>query len=220
MTVPFQWSNIYTMELAYLFVSSFIIALSGALMPGPLLAKAVSEGAQMGQVAGPLLVVGHGVLELVLVVALFLGLAPYLQDDGIVAWIFASGGVLLILMAMDMLRQHGEYRVAPAVQGRGRPAVVVLSGAAVSLANPYWTIWWATIGLGYILRSRQAGTMGVIAFMSGHLLADLAFFWVVAFLVSRRRMNPPHLKWVMFSCALFVALFGILFIKEALSRLL
>ena len=53
-----------------IFFTSFVIALSGALMPGPLLTVTISESARRGFVAGPLLIAGHGLLELALVVAL------------------------------------------------------------------------------------------------------------------------------------------------------
>ncbi|MEK6655195.1 MAG: LysE family transporter, partial [Thermodesulfobacteriota bacterium] len=67
------------MTLSTIFFSSFLIALSGAMMPGPLLTAAIGEASRRGFIAGPLLVAGHGILELVLVAALLLGLAPYLQ---------------------------------------------------------------------------------------------------------------------------------------------
>ena len=59
-----------------IFVSSFVIALSGAMMPGTLLTVTISESSRRGVIAGPLLILGHGILELTLVTALLLGLAP------------------------------------------------------------------------------------------------------------------------------------------------
>ena len=43
-------------SLIAIFSSSFVIALSGALMPGPLLTVTVSESPQRGVVTGPLVV--------------------------------------------------------------------------------------------------------------------------------------------------------------------
>jgi len=67
------------LELAVVFGGSFTLALSGALMPGPLLTVTIAESAHRGFVAGPLLMVGHAVLELALVVAIILGLGPFLK---------------------------------------------------------------------------------------------------------------------------------------------
>ncbi len=51
-------------------VSSFVVALSGALMPGPLLTVTVGEATRRGFWAGPLIILGHGLLELTLVLLL------------------------------------------------------------------------------------------------------------------------------------------------------
>jgi threonine/homoserine/homoserine lactone efflux protein len=71
-----------------IFLTSFMIAFSGALMPGPFLTATISESSKRGFYAGPLMILGHGILELALVVALIMGLAPLLTSDtvfGIIA---------------------------------------------------------------------------------------------------------------------------------------
>ena len=75
-TIYFFVTRIYSMiPLLTLFITSFCIALSGALMPGPLLTVTISETTRRGLLVGPLLIVGHSILELVLVVILLLALA-------------------------------------------------------------------------------------------------------------------------------------------------
>jgi len=72
--------TIMLINLLTIFASSFVIALSGALMPGPLLTATISESSQRGFVAGPLMIAGHAILELTLVIALLAGLAPFFQQ--------------------------------------------------------------------------------------------------------------------------------------------
>ncbi len=64
-----------------IFSVSFLLALSAAIMPGPLLAVAINSSSHRGFIAGPLLIVGHGILELGLVALLFLGLSSLLQSE-------------------------------------------------------------------------------------------------------------------------------------------
>ena len=75
-----------------IFASSFVITLSGALMPGPFLTATISESSRRGFIAGPLMVAGHAVLELLLVFALLLGLALFLQKPVVFAAIAVTGG--------------------------------------------------------------------------------------------------------------------------------
>ena len=87
-------------SLVSIFFTSFVIALSGAMMPGPLLTATISESTRHGIKAGPLLILGHGILELLLVTALLLGLAPLLQKDSV----FIVGAVLGSIFLLWMRR--------------------------------------------------------------------------------------------------------------------
>jgi threonine/homoserine/homoserine lactone efflux protein len=63
----------------------------------------------------------------------------------------------------------------------------VIDGILTSASNPYWSLWWATIGLGYLLLSRGQGWRGVLAFFSGHILSDAAWYLFVGAGISAGR---------------------------------
>ena len=88
-------------ELVVIFFTSFVIALSGAIMPGPLLTITISESTRRGAVAGPLLISGHAVLELLLVIALLLGLGPILKHPLFFMISAFLGGAIMFLMAFS-----------------------------------------------------------------------------------------------------------------------
>ncbi len=165
-------------SIILIFFSSFTIAFSGALMPGPLLSVTISESGRRGWTVGPRFILGHALLELLLLVGLFLGLAPLLSSTNAFVFIAFAGGAVMIWMAWEMFRSlptltlHGEKRE--------REGSLILTGALMSLANPYWIIWWATIGLAYVLSARELGTAGGAAFYIGHILADLAWYTFVS----------------------------------------
>lgn len=207
--------------LLTIFVTSFVIALSGALMPGPLLTITLSESAQRGFIAGPLIVLGHGILELILVLLLFLGLAPVLNKDYVIGSVGMVGAVVLIWMAVGMIRTLPSLTLQ-GVTASNRGTNPVWAGILMSLANPYWTMWWATIGLGYILYSLKLGLLGVIAFFLGHILADLAWYAAVAFTVAhgRRFMSDRIYRGIIACCALALLGFGIYFGFSGAQRLI
>jgi threonine/homoserine/homoserine lactone efflux protein len=201
--------------LAAIFVTSFIVALSGALMPGPLLTATVGESARQGAKAGPLLIAGHALLELALVALLFIGLAPLLKNEAVTAGISIAGGFILLWMAFGMLRSLPclslERETAQPIHGKRR---LIVSGILVSLSNPYWTIWWASIGLAYILQACIFGITGVIVFFFGHILADFVWYSGIALTVGRGRnlLTPLMYRGIVLVCALFLAGFAFWFL--------
>lgn len=178
-------------------------------MPGPLLTVAIGESARQGFWTGPLLILGHAILELGLVLALIAGLAPILQRDAVFGVIALSGAVILLWMAYGMLRSLSTLTIDFS-SGQTRGSHLVLSGIILSLANPYWLIWWATIGLGYILHSQQFGLQGVAFFFTGHILADLVWYSIVTYSVAKGRslFSDRFYRKLMGACACFLIVFA------------
>lgn len=208
------------MTLVVIFFSSFLIALSGALMPGPLLTVTVSEATRRGAVAGPLMILGHGILELALVLALLSGLAPFLQRDDVFVAISLAGGTILLWMAVSMFRSLPGLSLNYSA-AEGKKQNLILTGIIFSLANPYWLIWWASIGLGYIVYSVQFGVAGVVSFFAGHILADFAWYAFISFGVAkgRRFFNDSAYRGLIGGCALFLLLFSGYFLYSGIERM-
>ena len=204
-----------------IFISSFAVTFSGAMMPGPLLTTTIAEGLRRGFVAGPLLITGHGLLELVLLSALLLGLSPLFHH----LWFFLAvsfcGGAILLFMAWTMWRALPALEFAEAAGDTRQGRNLIIQGMAISLANPYFTIWWATIGIGYIMHSLRLGPSGLIAFFTGHLLADFFWYGIIATAAARgkRFLTPPLYRGIMAAGALFLAFFACYFIYLGLEKL-
>jgi threonine/homoserine/homoserine lactone efflux protein len=223
---------------AAIFVSSFIIALSGALMPGPLLAVTIRHTTRQGFLAAPLLVLGHAILEAGLLCLLVFGLTDWVKGDAAVIVIALLGAAMLLRMAVGMAKEVRTLRFAPgeaqggagtgpASSGPGneepgkwiRP---VVDGIVASASNPYWSLWWATIGLGYMVLSRGQGWMGLAAFFAGHILADAAWYLFVGTAVAAGRggFTDRVYRGVVGACAAFLGFFALSFGYMGFSRLL
>jgi threonine/homoserine/homoserine lactone efflux protein len=195
-----------------IFISSFVIALSGALMPGPLLTATIAGSAQHGFITGPLIITGHAILELVLITALLLGLAPYFQLPMFFVITAFSGSIILVWMAHGMIRTLPSISLALHINER-RSNNPVLSGILMSIANPYWIIWWATIGLGYIIYSQQFGILGIAFFFMGHILADFAWYTFISTAVAagKHLLTDRLYRGLVAVCAVFLIVFAFYF---------
>jgi threonine/homoserine/homoserine lactone efflux protein len=203
--------------LLTIFVSSFVIALSGAMMPGTLLTVTISESSRRGFLAGPLLILGHSILEFMLLIALLLGLAPFFEKEGFFIVISLVGGGILLWMAVGMFRALPSLSISFEARQRNQ-GNLVLTGALMSAANPYWIIWWATIGIGYVLHSRQYGLWGLVFFFTGHILADFAWYAVVSAAVGKGRkfFSDRIYRGIIGACATVLVVFACLFIYKAI----
>ena len=202
--------------LSSIFAGSFMIGFSGAIMPGPMLTVTIREAGRRGFWAGPLVVLGHGLLELALVVALLQGLDRWLGAPLFTGTVGLVGGAMLLMMAVSMLR--GQPRLRLQLEGsadRGRGGAV-LGGVVTSLSNPYWTLWWATVGMGYLTLTTGTGLPGTAAFFAGHILSDLVWFTLIATLIhcGRRFFTDRLYRWLVGGCALLLLYFAAVFIHS------
>jgi len=182
-------------------------------MPGPLLTVTISESTKRGFKVGPLVILGHGILELALVVSIIFGLAPFLNKTSVFIVIAIAGSAILMWMALGMLKSIPKLTLTFNVDDEQKKNKLVFSGLFLSLINPYWIIWWVSIGLGYILHSLKVGTLGVIFFFVGHILADLVWYTFISFSVSKGSsfLNDKMYKILIAVCAIFLVFFSIMF---------
>lgn len=198
-----------------------MVALSGALMPGPLLTVTISESPRRGYAAGPLLILGHGMLEATLLVALVLGLAPLLRTPVMFITTALAGAVVLAWMAWGMFGTLPGLTLT-ATGGAAVGRNLVAAGILLSIANPYWIIWWVTIGLGYVTQSLQFGSWGLVFFFSGHILADLVWYGAVSTAVWKGRsfISDRAYRFMIAGCAVFLIVFAGVFAWSGLRTLL
>jgi len=114
---------------------------------------------------------GHGLVEFPVIGAVFLGVGAVMEISWVQTAIALLGGAFLLYTGVGMLRGIRQKGIA----GTERSGSPIAAGALLSLGNPYFLIWWATVGAGLILRGTQFGILGVAAFGVGHWLCDLGW---------------------------------------------
>ena len=206
------------MELAALFLNSFLIGFSGAIMPGPLLAVDIAETPRHGWKSGPVLCIGHAIAEIGVVVVLALGVAAVASSPVVARTIGVIGGVALLLMggsmAYDTLKKRISYEAT--VQKKQAGYKLAGKGITASLSNPYWFIWWVTIGLALLVKAQEFGIIGPIVFYFGHILSDFVWYTIVSVLLwkGRKLIMGTGLKVLILGCAVFLLYLGGQFIYD------
>lgn len=204
-----------------IFITSLFVAFSGAVMPGPLLTVTISESTKQGAKAGPMLIFGHGILELLLLGALFLGLGPILEHELFFMISAFVGGGIMFWMAWGMFRSLPTLTVQSKADESKDSGNLLLTGALMSLANPYWIIWWATIGLGYVIHAKKFGMWGIAFFFVGHILGDLIWYWGISYGVSKGKklFSDKVYRILIAACGAFLVLFAVYLLVTAVGRL-
>ena len=205
----------------FVFAASFTIGLSGAMSPGPLTVFVIGQSVRHGALAGPLAALGHGLLELALVVLLWLGLARIFQWDPVLAAIAIVGGCVMVWMGWQLVnearRQGPALLQATVEQPSSSPFV---GGAVLSLVNPYWALWWATVGISTMTTlAVPRGLSGLAAFGFGHVASDFLWLTLISIIVAtgRRILTARTYLWALYTFGLLLALFGVYFIFNGVS---
>jgi threonine/homoserine/homoserine lactone efflux protein len=186
------------------FSLSFVTALSGALMPGPLLTYTIARTLheeRRGWLTGARVIAGHAALEAALLCGLVFGVVEFLRAPLAAKVIGVLGAALLLYMGVGLIRETIQGRgigltgEAPA-RGRGLASRLhpVAAGALVSMSNPYWWIWWVTIGAAFLVRFDVGWRRWplLIAFFVGHELGDLGWYLFISTALHLGRRSIPR----------------------------
>lgn len=212
------------MTLGGILISSFLIGFSGAVMPGPLLGITINASLKRGFAAGPLIILGHGILELFLIIAMTLGLKDFFSNSTAAGFIGILGGAYLSWMGYDMITS--SIKKTAALQGKETQNInsknLVLSGIVVSATNPYFIMWWAATGIEMLRQSYVFGLYGVLLFFVGHIMSDLTWYTAVSTAFSRgtKLLSNVLYRRIIFLLGLFLLAFALYFIKNGLTLII
>ncbi len=197
-------------RLARIFGIAFITGFSGAMMPGPMLVLTIGQTGAHGMAAVWAILGGHAALEVVTVLLLMAGLRHVLQRSALRGSISLIGGGFLAWMGADMMRAAGVASLDLARSAEGLPWLqLIFAGATVCVINPYFTLWWATVGGGQLAHAGPRNAVEYISFYVGHELSDIVWYAVVGLIVVTgvTWLSPTVYSWLIRVCgAALVAL--------------
>lgn len=195
-----------------------MISLSGVMMPGPVTAATIGMGTR-SRYAGALIAVGHGVVEFPLMILIVLGVGRILKLPTAQIVIGLAGGVFLLIMAIQMLK---SLRSAEKQETKVTKSAPMLAGIILSAGNPYFLLWWATIGLALATTATGIGIWAFVLFAIVHWLCDLVWLSALSWASFKgsRLLGPRSQRIVLLICSVFLLVFGVVFIYTAGGKLI
>ena len=205
-------------ELIPFLLSAIIISLSGVMAPGAVTAATIAQGTR-SRWAGTLISLGHGIVEMPLIFLLMLGLHFFFEMDPVKIAIGILGGGFLLWMGYGMLRQT---RRPLAEQSGTFKSNSIRTGMVLSATNPYFLLWWATVGLNLALKAEGFGTLALVIFAIVHWLCDVVWLSILSFAAFYTHKGAGlfsgHIqKGILACCSIALLIFGGKFIFDALN---
>lgn len=210
---------------------AFAIGLTGAMTPGPALIATIKASVEYGWYAGPLITAGHCLVEFIVFILILVGI---LAVAGQYSWVIAaSGGIVLVIfgimtihgsrtMSLSGIVRSGSGEVKPVRGPSGGYGIgqIFLSGILTSVANPYFWVWWLSIGSAMVVAGLEGGIILGAAFLVGHWVADITWYTVVSVTVHRGRevLSDSWYHAIIAVCGAFLIVFGLWFFSVAISR--
>jgi threonine/homoserine/homoserine lactone efflux protein len=209
-----------------IFSFSFLVALTGAMSPGPLLTYTIIKSLEnnRGYLMGFWIITGHAILEIAIIIFLLFGFSFVLENIIVVRIIGIAGGLILSYLGLSIVRNvyHGtiptNFLSEPVEQNQDpfknkylqNP---VVGGIMVSMSNPYWWVWWATIGFAFMAQFGISFKQWpkLLAFFLGHEAGDLLWYLIISFLAffGLRHLKKRVYYGILVCCGIFMILFGI-----------
>ncbi|MHC1573133.1 MAG: LysE family transporter [Candidatus Syntropharchaeales archaeon] len=190
-----------------------IVTLSGVLMPGPVLAGAVAKGYE-DKNAGVWIAIGHGIIEVPLIILIYLGLSYIFEVSTVKILIGLIGGSLMVYLGIGMLRADVN------VEAKAFDHSPTFVGFVTSASNPAFYLWWVAIGSLLIMTAVEFGRIGFILFIIVHWLVDLLWYWFVTVSVftSKKIFGDGIWRWVFVLCGSTLIVFGGWFILGGIEE--
>ena len=197
-------------------IAVITISVSGVMSPGPLFAANLAYGLKGGAKAGLKMAYGHTVVELPLVILLGVGALslesiPYFRE------VVALLGAISLFVFAGMQIKSVLKKPSSIFEGRHGP---FLAGIMLSALNPFFLIWWFTIGFKLISDALiLASFVGIGIMFAFHIWMDYAWLGTVGYVSSKGKKILSSKNYMLFMIAIsgILVYFGIMFALDALG---
>lgn len=194
--------------------SVVVISFSGVMMPGPMFAVTLAKSYKSPW-AGTQISLGHAIIEVPLILLIYFGFAQFFENSIVRLVLSILGGSMIIWLGISMFRA----RVEVVQKGKDLPYNAFTAGILTSIFNPFFLLWWATIGSMLIMRILDFSTTWLIVFIIVHWLCDLLWLSLISILIYRTHTlwGRKFQEWIFIACSLLLIGFGAWFLISGIQ---
>ena len=194
-----------------------IISASGVMSPGPLFAANITYGLREGVKSGIKIAIGHSIVELPLVILLGIGVFSLEIFPEFRTIISIFGAITLFVFAGIQIKTILKKNKNISLKPKQGP---IVTGILLSALNPFFIVWWLTIGFKLISDAMLIWAFaGILIVFVFHIWMDFAWLGITAFLASKSRkiISNRNYKIMILVLSLTLIYFGITFLMDAIS---
>ena len=161
-------------------LSVVVISLSGVMMPGLMFGVTLVKSLKSPW-AGAEIALGHAVIEVPIILLIYFGFARFFENIVVQLVLSILGGGMIIWFGISMFRARTEM-----VHGsKDLPYNAFIAGILTTALNPFFWLWWVTIGVMLVMKFLDFGVTGLAVFIVVHWLCDLVWLSLVSNLIYR-----------------------------------
>jgi threonine/homoserine/homoserine lactone efflux protein len=206
-----------------------LISTSGVLSPGPLFFINLLYGSRYGSFVGLKIASGHAIVEFPLIIILSYGLYTFSSfnvSDGVFMFIGTIGGIFILLFSI--LQIHSILRDKKSNQSQGITNTKfnirnpILIGFIFTILNPFFLIWWFTIGSKMISDSLiNFGLVeGTSIIFFSHIWMDYFWLWFTSFMINKGKsvIKEKVYRIFVFAISVILGIYGVYLLFTSLIR--
>jgi len=202
------------MQILEFGVLVIVISASGVMAPGPLFAANIAYGLQGGVKSGIKMATGHMIVELPLIILLGLGVFSLETLPEFRTIISVFGAITLFVFAALQIKKTLQNKKIQSIKPRQGP---LITGIVLSALNPFFIIWWMTVGFKLISDAMIVWAFtGIIIVFVLHIWMDFAWLGGTSFFASKSRhvISNRNYKIIMMGLSVMLIYFGITFLID------
>ena len=198
-------------------LSVVVISFSGVMMPGPVFAVTLAKSYKSPW-AGTKIALGHAVIEVPLILLIYFGFAQFFQNSVVQLVLSILGGSMIIWLGISMFRARAEVVKG----GKDLPYSAVTAGILTTGLNPFFLLWWATIGSMLVMKFLDVWHNGLVVFIVVHWLCDLAWLSFVSIMIYKTHSlwGSKFQEGVFIACSLLLVGFGGWFVVSGIQSII